>query len=60
MSQDVVRFLWRMNYTGHLAHIQRMRNAYKILVGKPEGKRPRRRLRRRWEGNFRMDPREIS
>jgi hypothetical protein len=32
------------------------RNAYRILVGKPEGKRPR----RRWEDNIRMDLREIA
>jgi hypothetical protein len=33
-------------------------NTYKILVGKPEGKRPLGRPRRRWEGNIRMDIRE--
>jgi hypothetical protein len=33
----------------------RMRNVYSILVGKPEGKRTLRRLRRRWEDNIRMD-----
>jgi hypothetical protein len=33
-------------------------NAYKILVGKHEGKRSRRRHRRRWEGNIRMDLRQ--
>jgi hypothetical protein len=32
-----------------------MRNAYKILVGIPEGKRPVRRYRRRWEDNITMD-----
>jgi hypothetical protein len=32
-----------------------MRNAYKILVGKPDGKRPLGRLRRRWKDNIRMD-----
>jgi len=37
-----------------------MRNAYKILVGKPEGKRPLGRPRRRWEDNIRMDLREIE
>jgi len=37
-----------------------MRNAYKILVGKPEGKRPLGRPRRRWEDNIRMDLREIG
>jgi hypothetical protein len=36
-----------------------MRNAYKILVGKPEGKRPLGRSRHRWEGNIRMDLREV-
>jgi hypothetical protein len=35
-----------------------MRNAYKILVGKKEAKRPFGRPRRRWEKNFRMDLRE--
>jgi hypothetical protein len=36
-----------------------MRNAHKILVGKPERKRPFGRPRRRWEDNIRMDLREI-
>jgi hypothetical protein len=36
------------------------RNAYRILVGKPEGKRPLGRPRRRWEDNIRMDLREID
>jgi hypothetical protein len=36
-----------------------MKNAYKILVGKPEGKRPRGRPRRRWEYNIKMDLAEI-
>jgi hypothetical protein len=36
------------------------RNAYRILVGKPEGKRPLGRHRRRWEDNIRMDLREIG
>jgi hypothetical protein len=35
-------------------------NAYRILVGKPEGKRPLERLRRRWEDNIKMDLREIE
>jgi hypothetical protein len=37
-----------------------MRNVYRILVGKPEGKRPLGRPRRRWEDNIRMDLREIG
>jgi len=36
-----------------------MRNAYKILVGKSEGKRPLRRPRHGWEDNIRMDLRRI-
>jgi hypothetical protein len=36
------------------------RNAYRILVGKPEGKRPLRRPRRRWEDNIKMDLTEIG
>jgi hypothetical protein len=37
-----------------------MRNAYKILVGKPGGKRPLGRTRCRWEDNIRIDLREIG
>jgi hypothetical protein len=36
------------------------RNAYRILVGKPEGKRPLGRPRRRWVNNIKMDLREIG
>jgi hypothetical protein len=36
------------------------RNAYRILVGKPEGKRPLERSRRRWMNNIKMDLREIE
>jgi hypothetical protein len=36
------------------------RNAYRILVGKPEGKRPLRRLTRGWVGNIKMDLRKIG
>jgi hypothetical protein len=36
------------------------RNVYKVLVGKPEGKRPHARPRRRWEDGIRMDVREIG
>jgi hypothetical protein len=37
-----------------------MRNAYKVLVGKPEGKRPLGRSRHRWEDNIIMDLREMG
>jgi hypothetical protein len=36
------------------------RNVYRVLVGKPEGKRPLGRLRRRWEDGIKMDLREID
>jgi hypothetical protein len=43
----------------HVARTGEKRNEYRILVGKPEGKRPLEILRRRWEHNIRMDLREI-
>jgi hypothetical protein len=36
------------------------RNVYRVLVGKPEGKRSLERPRRRWEGGIKMDPRETG
>jgi hypothetical protein len=36
------------------------RNAYRLLVGKPEEKKPLRRPRRRWVDNIRMDPLEVG
>jgi hypothetical protein len=50
--------LWWMRWVGHVAHMGEMRNAYNILVGKLEGKRPVGRPRHRWE-NIRVDLREI-
>jgi hypothetical protein len=50
----------RMNWAGHVEHMEEMRNAYKMLVRKPEGKRPLRRARHRWYGNIRMDLKEIG
>jgi hypothetical protein len=45
----------RMRWPGHVSRMGEKRNAYKILVGKPEGKRPLGRPRRRCEDNIRMD-----
>jgi hypothetical protein len=45
---------------GSVAPMGDMRNAYKILVGKPEGKRPFRRSRDRWEDNIRVALKEIG
>jgi hypothetical protein len=52
--------LRRVKWVGHVTCMGEMRNAYRISVGKPEGKRPLGRPRRRWEDNTRMDIREIG
>jgi len=41
----------RMRWTGHVAHMGERRGVYRVLVGKPEGKRPFGRPMRRWENN---------
>jgi hypothetical protein len=50
----------RMRWAGHVARIGAKRNANGILVGKPEGKRPLGKPRRRWVDNNKMDLREIG
>jgi hypothetical protein len=50
----------RMRWAGHVARMGEKRNAYRILVGKPEGKRPLVRPRRRWVENIKMDLREAG
>jgi hypothetical protein len=50
----------RMRWVGHVACMEEMRNAYKIVNGKSEGKRPLRRPRHRWEDNITMDIRETG
>jgi hypothetical protein len=49
-----------MRRAGHVAGMGEKRNAYGILVGKPEGKRPLGRPRCRWVDNIQMDLREIG
>jgi len=44
-----------MRWAGHVARMGEGRVVYRILVGKPEGRRPLGRPRRRWEDNIRMD-----
>jgi hypothetical protein len=44
-----------MKWLGHVAHMGEMRNAYKILFGKLEGKRTLGRGRHRWEDNVKID-----
>jgi hypothetical protein len=61
-SPDIIRQtkLRRMRWAGHVARMGEGRNVYRVLVGKPEGKRPLERHRRRWKDGIRMDVREIG
>jgi len=49
-----------MRWTGHVARMGERRGIYRVLVGKPEGKRPLGRPRRRWEDNIKMDLQEVE
>ena len=49
-----------MRWAGHVARMEKGRSAFKILTGKPTGKRPLGSPRRRWEDNIRMDLEEIG
>ena len=50
----------RLRWAGHVARMEEGRSAFKILTGKPTGKRPLRRPRRIWEDNIRMVLEEIG
>ena len=50
----------RLRWAGHVARMEEGRSAFKILTGKPTGKKPLGRSRRRWEDNIRMDLKEIG
>ena len=50
----------RLRWAGHVARMEEGRSTFKILTGKPTGKRPLGRPRRRWEDNIRMDLEEIG
>jgi len=50
----------RMRWAGHVARMGEGRVVYRVLVGKPEGRRPLGRPRRRWEDNIRMDLRKVE
>ena len=45
----------QLGRAGYVARMEEFRNVYRILVGRPEGKRPLGRPRRRWEYNIKMD-----
>jgi hypothetical protein len=61
-SPDIIRQIKsrRMSWAGHVARVGQERKMYKVLVGNPEGKRPLRRPRRRWEDGIRTDFRDIG
>jgi hypothetical protein len=59
---DIVRVIKsrRLRWAGHVARMGEGRGVCRVLVGKPEGKRPLGRPRRRWEDNIRMDLQEVG
>jgi hypothetical protein len=61
-SPSVIRIIEsrRMRWAGHVALMGEKRNAYRLLVEKPEGKRPLGRPRRRWVDNIWMDLRDVG
>ena len=50
----------RMRWAGHVARMGEDRGVHRVLVGKPKGKRPLGRPRRRWEDNIKMDRQEVG
>ena len=61
-SPNIVREIKyrRVRCASHVARLKEGRSAFKILTGKPTGKRPLGKPRRRWEDNIRMDLEEIG
>jgi hypothetical protein len=61
-SPSIIRIIKsrRMRWVGHVARMGEKRHMYRLLVGKPEGKRPLGRPRRRWMDNIKMDLLEIG
>ena len=61
-SPNIVRVikLRRMRWAGHVARMGEERRVYRVLVGKPEGKRPLGRPRRRWVDNIRIDLQQVG
>ena len=61
-SPNIVRVIKSriMRWAGHVERMRERRSVYRILVGKPEGKRPLGRPRRRWADNIKMDRQEVA
>ena len=49
-----------MRWAGHVARVWERRGVYRVLAGRPEGKRPLGRRRRRWEDNIKMNFQEVG
>jgi transcription termination factor 2 len=61
-SPNIVRVIksrW-MRWAGHVARMEARRGVYRVLVRRPEGKRPLGRPRRKWKDNIKMELREIG
>jgi hypothetical protein len=60
-SKNIVRVIKSrtMTWAGHVARMGEGRGVYRVLVGRPEGKRPLEKPRRMWEDNIKMDLREV-
>jgi hypothetical protein len=50
----------RIRWVGYVALMRVKRGLYRVLVGKPEGKKPLGRTRRRWKNNIKMDLQEVG
>jgi hypothetical protein len=61
-SPSIIRIIKprKMGWAGYVARMAEKMNVYRLLVGKPEGKRPQGRPRRRWIDNIKMDLLEIG
>ena len=55
-----LRYIYTYGGMGHAARMEEGRGMHKVLEGKPEGKRPLGRPRRRWEDNIKMDLQEVG
>jgi hypothetical protein len=62
LSPNIIRQIKsrRMGWAGHVTRMGEERNVYRVLMGKPEGKRPLERPRRRWEDGIRIDLRKVG
>jgi hypothetical protein len=59
-SPNIIRLIKsrRIKWAGHIACMKNRRGAYRIWMGKPDGRKPRERPRLRWDNNIEMDPQE--